>query len=127
MIIYPNQGYIWLYLKLYNSNNEEVKARYEISIRKSNGEEFILKPSDNAKLPFTKLIKIFIVPEEYLKFEQLKNAKLDDNNNKLIKKEELLDKKNQYLYYNRLTIVCKLEVQQEWVKFLRKNKKIMMN
>jgi len=63
MEIYPNgykeeyKDYVSIYLYLIDSNKKEVKAEYQFSIRKSNGGEYTIEPSNAAF--FIKLIKIF--------------------------------------------------------------------
>jgi len=53
LFIYPNgekeefKDYVSIYLYLLEPKNEEVKAKYQFSIPKSNGGEFLLKPSKN--------------------------------------------------------------------------------
>jgi hypothetical protein len=100
MKMYPNgheeesKDYVSIFLSLFldkrNKTNEEVKAKFQFSIHKLNGDEF----KSNIGGTFT-----------------LRNSCIKCNNAwPLIKREELLNEENGYLDGDRLTIVCSLTI-----------------
>lgn len=113
--MYPNgrieesNDYIAIFLYLTDSKNEEMEAKYQITIRKPNGDEFVLKPSKN--LLFIKLKK-FQVSAEWRKYKPDTNGWGCD---KMIKREDLLKAENGYLDGGQLTIVCSVTVKQKSV------------
>jgi hypothetical protein len=88
--------------------NEKVDAKYQIAIRKSDGDEFVLAPSNDEMIFILKKINTNFLVNSLDKF----------GNTRLIKREDLLDEKNGYLDDDQLTIVCTLMVQQETVRYI---------